>query len=125
MDQILIIDDDVALCELVTEYLEPLGFEIESVHRGDTGAERALAGKHSLVVLDVMLPGLNGFEVLRRIRARLENSGADVNGARRRRRSHCRTGNRRRRLLAEAFQPAGTVGPDSRHPAPCEIGRTR
>ena len=69
MDQILIIDDDVALCELVTEYLEPLGFEIESVHRGDAGAERALAGKHSLVVLDVMLPGLNGFEVLRRIRA--------------------------------------------------------
>jgi len=69
MDQILIIDDDVALCELVTEYLEPLGFQIESVHRGDAGAERALAGEHSLVVLDVMLPGLNGFEVLRRIRA--------------------------------------------------------
>ncbi len=69
MDQILIIDDDVALCELVTEYLEPLGFQIESVHRGDLGAERALAGEHSLVVLDVMLPGLNGFEVLRRIRA--------------------------------------------------------
>ena len=69
MDQILIIDDDVALCELVTEYLEPLGFQIESVHRGDAGAERALAGEHSLVVLDVMLPGLNGFEVLRQIRA--------------------------------------------------------
>ena len=69
MDRILIIDDDVALCELVTEYLEPLGFQIESVHRGDAGAERALAGEHSLVVLDVMLPGLNGFEVLRRIRA--------------------------------------------------------
>lgn len=69
MDQILIIDDDVALCELVTEYLEPLGFQIESVHRGDAGVERALAGEHSLVVLDVMLPGLNGFEVLRRIRA--------------------------------------------------------
>jgi len=69
MDQILIIDDDVALCELVTEYLEPLGFQIESVHRGDAGAERALAGEHSLVVLDVMLPGLNGFEVLKRIRA--------------------------------------------------------
>jgi DNA-binding response OmpR family regulator len=68
MDRILIIDDDVALCELVTEYLGPLGFEIESVHRGDTGAELALAGKHSIIVLDVMLPGLNGFEVLRRIR---------------------------------------------------------
>ncbi len=69
MDQILIIDDDVALCELVTEYLEPLGFQIESVHRGDVGVERALSGEHALVVLDVMLPGLNGFEVLRRVRA--------------------------------------------------------
>jgi DNA-binding response OmpR family regulator len=68
MDRILIIDDDIALCELVTEYLGPLGFEIESVHRGDTGAELAVGGKYSIVVLDVMLPGLNGFEVLRRIR---------------------------------------------------------
>ena len=69
MDRILIIDDDVALCELVTEYLEPLGFGVEAVHQGHAGAERAVAGEHSLVVLDVMLPGLNGFEVLRRIRA--------------------------------------------------------
>jgi two-component system, OmpR family, response regulator CpxR len=68
MDQILIIDDDVALCELVTEYLEPHGFEIRTVHRGDQGAELALSEKFSLVVLDVMLPGLSGFEVLRRIR---------------------------------------------------------
>ncbi len=69
MDQILIIDDDVALCELVTEYLEPHEFQIKSVHRGDAGAEAALSGDYALVVLDVMLPGLNGFEVLRRIRA--------------------------------------------------------
>jgi two-component system response regulator CpxR len=69
MDQILIIDDDVALCELVTEYLEPLGFEIQAVNRGDQGAEIALSGNFSIVVLDVMLPGLNGFEVLRRIRS--------------------------------------------------------
>lgn len=69
MEKILIIDDDVALCELVTEYLEPLGFQVDSVHRGDAGAERALAGEYSIVVLDVMLPGLNGFEALRRIRA--------------------------------------------------------
>ena len=68
MDQLLIIDDDVALCNLVTEYLEPQGFHIESVHSGDAGVELALAGNHSLVLLDVMLPGLNGFEVLRRIR---------------------------------------------------------
>ena len=69
MDQILIIDDDVALCELVTEYLEPHGFQIKSVHRGDTGSEAALSGDFAIVVLDVMLPGLNGFEVLRRLRA--------------------------------------------------------
>jgi two-component system response regulator CpxR len=69
MDQILIIDDDVALCELVTEYLEPLGFEIQAVNRGDQGVEVALSGNFSIVVLDVMLPGLNGFEVLRRLRA--------------------------------------------------------
>ena len=68
MERLLVIDDDRALCELVREYLEPLGFEIEFVHRGDLGAERALTGKHSLVVLDVMLPGLNGFEVLRKVR---------------------------------------------------------
>lgn len=69
MEELLLIDDDVALCELVTEYLEPLGFHVEALHRGDTGAKRALDGQHSIVVLDVMLPGLNGFDVLREIRA--------------------------------------------------------
>jgi two-component system response regulator CpxR len=69
MEDILIIDDDVALCGLVKEYLEPLGFQIEAVHRGDTGVERALATEHAVVILDVMLPGLNGFDVLRQIRA--------------------------------------------------------
>jgi two-component system response regulator CpxR len=69
MEEILLIDDDVALCELVTEYLVPLGFHVEAIHRGDTGVKRALEGQHSIVVLDVMLPGLNGFDVLRQIRA--------------------------------------------------------
>jgi DNA-binding response OmpR family regulator len=69
MEEILLIDDDVALCELVTEYLEPLGFHVEAIHRGDTGARRAIDGRHSIIVLDVMLPGLNGFDVLRQIRA--------------------------------------------------------
>lgn len=69
MDQVLIIDDDVELCELVAEYLEPEGYHVEAVHRGESGVERALTGKHALAVLDVMLPGINGFEVLRRIRA--------------------------------------------------------
>jgi two-component system response regulator CpxR len=69
MEEILLIDDDVALCELVIEYLQPLGFHVEAIHRGDTGVRRALEGQHSIIVLDVMLPGINGFDVLREIRS--------------------------------------------------------
>src|SRR5271167_4869901 len=68
VDRILVIDDDVELCSLVEEYLEPEGFQIEAVHDGNRGLDRALSGDHLLVVLDVMLPGMNGFDVLRRIR---------------------------------------------------------
>jgi len=68
VDRILVIDDDVELCSLVTEYLRPEGFHVECVHDGRSGLARALNGEHLLVVLDVMLPGLNGFDVLRRIR---------------------------------------------------------
>jgi two-component system response regulator CpxR len=69
MQQLLVIDDDVGLCELVAEYLEPEGYRVEAVHDGEAGTARALSGEHALCVLDVMLPGINGFEVLRRIRA--------------------------------------------------------
>jgi DNA-binding response OmpR family regulator len=69
MDRVLVVDDDVELCELVAEYLQAEGFETEAAHDGEQGVGRALSGEHALVVLDVMLPGLNGFEVLRRIRA--------------------------------------------------------
>ena len=69
MQQLLVIDDDVGLCELVAEYLEPEGYKVEAVHDGEAGTARALSGEHTLCVLDVMLPGINGFEVLRRIRA--------------------------------------------------------
>ena len=68
VDSILVIDDDVELCSLVGEYLAPEGFQVECVHDGPRGLERAANGEHLLVVLDVMLPGLNGFEVLRRLR---------------------------------------------------------
>jgi two-component system response regulator CpxR len=70
MQQILVIDDDSELCELVAEYLEPDGYKVEAVHDGESGLERALSGEHALAVLDYMLPGMNGFEVLRQIRAR-------------------------------------------------------
>jgi two-component system response regulator CpxR len=69
MERILIIDDDIELCELVTEYLEPEGYAVEAIDQGQVGVQRALSGEHALAVLDYMLPGLNGFEVLRQIRA--------------------------------------------------------
>jgi DNA-binding response OmpR family regulator len=68
-EQVLVIDDDVELCRLVTRYLTREGFQIESVNGGASGAERALSGNYALIVLDVMMPGVNGFDVLRRIRA--------------------------------------------------------
>jgi two-component system response regulator CpxR len=69
MERLLIVDDDRELCELVAELLEGEGFEVEVSSRSDEGLARALSDEHSLVVLDVMMPGMNGFEVLRRLRA--------------------------------------------------------
>lgn len=66
--KILIIDDDVKLCRLVKEYLEPMGYEVETAHTGPAGLEKVVAGSFQAVILDVMLPGMNGFEVLRQIR---------------------------------------------------------
>ena len=66
---VLVVDDDVELCQLLSQYLAREGFEIECVHSGLLGVERAVSGEHSIVVLDVMLPDIKGFEVLRRVRA--------------------------------------------------------
>src|SRR5580698_8991772 len=68
--RLLIVDDDVELCELVDQYLHSQGFQIDAVHDGLAGVERALSGDYALVILDVMLPGIRGFEVLRQIRAK-------------------------------------------------------
>lgn len=69
MNKILIIDDDEELCELVSEYLGVEGFEVESVNDGETGLKQALTGEYDMVILDVMLPKMNGFDVLRNLRA--------------------------------------------------------
>jgi DNA-binding response OmpR family regulator len=68
MDKILIIDDDEELCELVSEYLTVEGFEIACVNDGQTGLEKALSGEYDMAILDVMLPKMNGFDVLRNLR---------------------------------------------------------
>jgi len=69
MNSILIIDDDRDLCDLLIDLLTPEGFLVEATHNGLQGVEQAISGRYALVVLDVMLPGINGFEALRRIRA--------------------------------------------------------
>ncbi|MER3430748.1 MAG: DNA-binding response regulator [Blastocatellia bacterium] len=70
MSKILIIDDDEELCELVSEYLGVEGFQTEVVNDGIQGLEAALTGKYEIAILDVMLPKMNGFEVLRNLRAK-------------------------------------------------------
>jgi two-component system response regulator CpxR len=69
MDCVLVVDDDIELCGLVQEYLTSEGFTSQCVHDGEQGLQRGLSGEYALVVLDVMLPGINGFEVLRRLRS--------------------------------------------------------
>jgi two-component system response regulator CpxR len=68
MDKILIIDDDEELCELVSEYLAVEGFEVEAANDGEAGLERALSGEHDIAILDVMMPKMSGFDVLRNLR---------------------------------------------------------
>lgn len=68
MNKVLIIDDDEELCELVSEYLAVEGFETTAVHDGEKGLESARTGEYEMAILDVMLPKMNGFEVLRRLR---------------------------------------------------------
>jgi len=70
--RVLIIDDDRKLCRLIRDYLSPMGYSVEAVHTGPEGVERATAETWQAVILDLMLPGMDGFEVLKRIRARSE-----------------------------------------------------
>ena len=69
MPQILLVDDDVELSGMLCDFLNRDGFEASAVHDGESGVARALSGQFAVVVLDVMMPGVNGIEALRRIRA--------------------------------------------------------
>ena len=68
MDRVLLVDDDVQLCRLLAERLATEGYTMETVHDGSRGLERALSMEYALVVLDLMLPGMGGLDVLRRLR---------------------------------------------------------
>jgi DNA-binding response OmpR family regulator len=66
--RVLMIDDDRKLCRLIKSYLEPMGYEVEVVHTGPEGLEKAQAGNYHALILDLMLPGMDGFEVLKKLR---------------------------------------------------------
>ncbi len=66
--RVLIVDDDVKLCRLLREYLEPLGYSVEVVHTGAEGLARAIDEEYGAIILDVMLPGRNGYDVLQELR---------------------------------------------------------
>jgi two-component system response regulator CpxR len=68
MERVLVVDDDAGLCQLVTRFLAREGFSTSWAPNGEAGIERALAEDYSLIMLDVMMPDTDGFEVLRRIR---------------------------------------------------------
>lgn len=66
--RLLVVDDDAELCSLLSEFLTREGFSVDCEHDGRKGLTRALKNEHDMVVLDVMLPGIDGFEILQRIR---------------------------------------------------------
>ena len=68
MNRLLVVDDDSELCSLVTKYLTIEGFQVDTVNDGKQGIRRSLSGEYALIILDIMLPGINGFDVLRQIR---------------------------------------------------------
>jgi DNA-binding response OmpR family regulator len=69
MERILLVDDDVELCEILTEYFSAEGFDVESAHDGIRGLERARSGEHALMILDLLLPGMRGLDLLKQLRA--------------------------------------------------------
>jgi DNA-binding response OmpR family regulator len=66
--RLLLIEDDEKLCRLLADYLSPLGYVVEAAHNGREGLDRAKHGQYGAVILDVMLPGMSGFDVLRELR---------------------------------------------------------
>ena len=68
MTSVLLIDDDTELTKLLEEYLQEEQFHLDSAHDGVVGLQKALANQYAVVVLDVMLPGMSGLDVLKQLR---------------------------------------------------------
>ena len=114
MSRVLLVDDDALLTELLTEYLTAEGLNVHSVPDGEAGVQEILTGQYDVVVLDSMMPKMNGLDVLKNVRTQstvpiimLTAKGDDID-----------------RIIglemgAETMHTARTLGPHQRHPAPC------
>lgn len=69
-NRVLVVDDDLKLGRLIRDYLEPLGYQVTAAHTGPEGLDAALREPFAALILDVMLPGMDGFDVLRQLRAK-------------------------------------------------------
>jgi DNA-binding response OmpR family regulator len=96
VNRLLIVDDDRGLVTLLKRFLEGEGFRVDAAYDHASGLTAALSGEHELIILDVMLPGGTGFELLKALRQQSRRSG----------RSHPRSRDRRRRLPGQAFRSA-------------------
>ena len=119
MSRVLLVDDDALLTELLTEYLTAEGLNVHSVPDGEAGVQEILTGQYDVVVLDSMMPKMNGLDVLKNVRTQstvpiimLTAKGDDID-------PHHRSGNGCGRLCTETMHTARTLGPHQRHPAPC------
>ena len=110
--RLLLIDDDRSLAAPIADYCGPGGFEVTAAFSGEDGIRLAREQYFLLIILDVMLPRIDGFEVLKRIR-RPSDTPILMLTTRSRKRSHSRTGKWRRRLSSKAVSAGGTAGPDT------------
>lgn len=72
MKQILIIEDDINIAELEKEYLQLNGYKVEIIQDGIQGLKKALIGTYNLIIVDLMLPGKDGYEIVREVREKYE-----------------------------------------------------
>ncbi len=117
--RILVVDDEAHLAAGIRENLEAEGYRTDVAHDGAEGLDRLRAEPFDLVVLDVMMPNMDGLELCAQLRARgHSNAGAVPDRQRRRRGPRARLRGRRRRLFVEAVSSAGAAAARRRDPAP-------
>ena len=103
---VLLVEDNRGIAEMVGEFLERRGYSVDYAADGVTGLHLAVSNSYDVIVLDLMLPGMDGLEVCRKLRTRSQevHAGADADRARHAGRQADRSGRRRRRLPGQTIR---------------------